>query len=67
MERENKNQREVDKDGVGEIGQRTGWTALRAPSSPLCTRFFFLWRPNQSFPLELLPPSGTWGHSALNE
>lgn len=43
MERENKNQREVDKDGVREIGQRTGWTAMRAPSSPLCTRLFFLW------------------------
>ena len=52
MERENKNQREVDEDGVRETGQRTGWTAVRAPSSPLCTpmSFALLCTPNWCFP-----------------
>lgn len=41
MERKNKNQREVAEDGVRETGQRTGWTAVRAP-------------PTLSVPLSLL-------------
>lgn len=52
MERENKNQREVDEDGVRETGQRTGWTAVRAPSSPLFTpmSFALFCTPNWCFP-----------------
>lgn len=42
MERENKNQIEADRDGVKGTGQRTGWTAVRAPSSPLCTTVSFI-------------------------
>lgn len=58
IERENKNQREVDEDGMRETGQRTGWTAIRAPSSPLCTpmSFILLCTPSWCFPKELLPP-----------
>lgn len=35
MERENKNQKKVDTDEVKETGRRRGWTAVRAPPSPL--------------------------------
>lgn len=68
MERENKNQREVDKDGVKETGQRKGLTAVRAPSFPLCTHFFvLLCTLNWFLSQELLPPLGTWGHSAVDK
>lgn len=33
---------EADRDGVKETGQRTGRTAVRAPSSPLCTTVSFI-------------------------
>lgn len=32
---------EVDKDGGREIGWRSSWTAVRAPSSPLCVPVLF--------------------------
>lgn len=56
--REQESEREVGEDGIRETGQRTGWTAIRAPSSPLCTpmSFVLLCTPSWCFPKELLPP-----------
>ena len=49
---------EVDEDGIRETGQRTGWTAIRVPSSPLCAPMssVLLCTPSWYFPKELLPP-----------